>query len=914
MGMVTKGTGKTEKRLREYMSVFFEPSSVALVGATEGNGEAGRILLDNLLQGEKQRTIYPVNSNRDTVLGLKCYPSLTGLPSTPDLVVVATGARTVLDVVSEAAATGVRNVMITAGGFREEGEEGARQERLILEIARKNNMRLIGPNCFGVMRPQANLNATFSNRSPRAGSIAFLSQSGALGSAVLDWAASRDIGFSAFVSLGTMLDVDFGDMIDFLGEDRATRSIIIYLESLGTALSNTRRFISAARGFARTKPIIVLKPGRFKDSALAARSHTGAMVGEDAYYEAALDRAGTVRVEQIEDLFNCASILHSARLPSRQDLAIITNAGGPAVLATDALASRGGRLAELDAGTMAALNERLPPFWSHSNPVDVLGDADEERYEHAVEIALNDKSVSGVLVIYTPQGAAAPVSLAHAVVRQARQSQKPILTVMMGSQDVAPARQVFYDNNVPTYEFPEEAVRTYLYMYRYRRRLEELYETPEDMPLNTSPPNNYLKLHVRKAVRSKNVALGEGKSKELLVNYGINVTVPLPANSREEAARLASSLGFPVVMKVLSADIMHKSEVGGVALGLASAEEVAAAFDAMLRRVHEARPEARIEGASVQRMIRDYDHELLMGSKKDPVLGPVILFGRGGIEAEVFNDIAVGLPPLNQKLALRIMEKTRMYSVLSRGFRSRPVANLRLIEETLVKVSNLIIDFPEIYELDINPLVLKGDAAYALDARVILESDLPPVTADEYSHLVISPYPTKYVQPWRCYDGRQVTLRPIKPEDEPLERELLSGLSPEASRFRFFQIIKEITHEMLSRFCNIDYAREMAIIAEYVSGGVRRNVGVSRLITEPEGRGEFAVVVADDFQNTGLGLKLCDMLIGIAIEKGLSCIYGVVLNDNVKMLNLARKLGFSLIRGSEEESKIELQLRETGAC
>ena len=890
------------------MKPFFEPESVALVGASDKAGSVGRVVLENLLLAKDTRKIYPINPNRETILDTKCYANLSSLPETPSLLIIATNAKFVVDVVEEAARTGIKNIIIISSGFRETGEEGKKREGLVLDIARKNGIRIIGPNCLGVIRPGANLNATFAQKVTKKGSIAFLSQSGALGSAVLDWAATRDIGFSAFVSLGIMLDVDFGDLIDYLGEDPATRSIIIYLESLGNSLANARKFMSAARGFARTKPIIVIKPGKFQESAKAAQSHTGAMAGEDLYYEAAFDRAGTVRVEEIEDLFNCASILDSAKLPRERNLAIITNAGGPAVLATDALISRGGKLAELNEKTIATLNEQLPAFWSKGNPIDILGDADEERYEKAITAALKDPRVSGAVIIYTPQGAAEPTKLAEAIIKQAETSLKPILTVMMGSREVADARQAFYDHNVPTYEFPEDAIKTYLYMYQYQRHLEELYEAPEDLPLNNSPPRNHLKILARKAIKEGKPLLGEEDSKQLLTIYGIGSTVPLFAKTAEEAIQIATSVGFPVVMKISSPDISHKSDVGGVILNLRSPAEVENAFDRMLTDIRKHKSGAMIEGVTVQKMVPDYDYELIVGCKKDPVLGPVILFGRGGTETEFFKDISIGLPPLNQTLAQRVMERTRIYSLLSQGFRAKPPANLRVLEEVLVKVSNLITDFPEIKELDINPLAVTGDSAIALDARVILDLNAPLSTGEDYSHLIISPYPTKYVQPWKCYDGRDVILRPIRPEDESLERDLIAGLSPESSRFRFFQIIRDISHDMLSRFCNIDYAREMAIIAEYTGGGSRRNVGVGRLIMDSEDSGEFAVVVADDFQNNGLGLKLCDILIGIGAEKNLKSIFGIVLNDNKKMIGLSRKLGFTLQKISADESRITLEL------
>ena len=891
----------------EGMRLFFEPSSVALVGATEREGAVGRIVLDNLLLAKDKRKIYPVNPNREKILDAKCYPNISSLPEMPDLAVVVTNAKLVPDIVEESGKAGIKNIIIISSGFKEAGDEGKTRESKIFDTAKKYNIRIIGPNCLGVIRPSTNLNATFATKMTKPGRIAFLSQSGALGSAILDWAVSRDIGFSAFVSVGSMLDVDFGDLIDYLGEDPETKSIIIYLESLGNSLSNARKFMSAARGFARNKPIIVIKPGKFQESVKAARSHTGAMVGEDLYYDAAFDRAGTVRVEEIEDLFNCASILNTAKLPKEPNLAIITNAGGPAVLATDSLMSRGGKLAELSPETLSSLNEFLPAFWSGSNPIDILGDADEQRYVKTIEVALKDGGVNGGVIIYTPQGRANPVELAKAIIKYAKKSSKPILTCLMGSEEVAEARQLFYDGKIPTYEFPEEAIKTYLYMYQYARHLEELYETPEDLPLSMGVPRNYLKMLTRNAIREGRTLLNEEDSKKLLTTYGIATTTPHLARSPEEAARLASSVGFPVVMKISSPDISHKSDVGGVALNLGSDDEVKRAFSEMMAKVKQKQPDAKVEGVSLQKMVTNYDYELIVGSKKDPILGPVILFGLGGTEAEFFRDIAVGLPPLNQKLARIVIERTKTYTLLFQGFRTKPPANLRLLDETLVKVSNLIVDFPEIKELDINPLVISDNSAIALDARIILDAETL-WGIEPYSHLIISPYPTKYIQPWRCYDGRNVVLRPIRPEDEPLERELIAGLSPESSRFRFFYIIKEITHEMLSRFCNIDYDREMAIIAEYTANGRRRNVGVSRLIVAPGQTGEFAVVVADDFQNNGLGLKLCDMLIGIGQEKGLKNIYGIVLNDNRKMISLARKLGFTRERLSDGESKLILEL------
>jgi acetyltransferase len=725
---------------------------------------------------------------------------------------------------------------------------------------------------------------------------------------VLDWAVSRDIGFSAFVSLGSMLDIDFGDLIDFFGVDPQTKSIIIYLESLGNNLENARKFMSAVRGFARNKPIIVIKAGKFQESRQAAKSHTGAMVGEDSYYNAVFDRAGVVRVDEIGDLFDCASILDTAILPKGQNVAIITNAGGPAVLTTDALIGREGKLAPLGEATIKSLNQVLPAYWSKSNPIDILGDASVERYISAIDVVLKDPEVHGLVIIYTPQGVATAVDLARAISKTAKKSTKPILTAMMGSKEVEKARQVFYDNKVPTYEFPEEAIKTYMYMYHYARNLENLYETPEDMALDVGTPKNHLKLLIRNAARAGRLVLSEDDSKKFLNTYRINVTLPHFAADANAAVSAASGMGYPVVMKIQSPDISHKSDVGGVQLNLQTPEAVRKAFQEMTDAIQLNIPGARIEGVTVQQMVTTYDYELIIGSKKDPTLGPVIIFGQGGTETEFYKDVAIGLPPLNQRLARMLIERTNVYNMLSKGFRKKPAVNLRLLDETLIRLSNMIVDFPEIKELDINPLVVSGDRVIALDARIIIDENTVKTEQSEFSHLIISPYPTRYIQPWLCRDGRSVLLRPIRPEDEPLEHELIAGLSPESSRFRFFYIIKDISHEMLSRFCNIDYSREIAIIAESTTGGKRRNVGVGRLVIQPgTAIGEFATLVADDFQEVGLGHKLTDMLIGIAQERGIKNLYGVILKDNAKMVGLARSLGFTIEAVDADEYRASIE-------
>ena len=889
---------------------MFDPETVALIGATEREGSVGRAIMENLLMGKGKREIFPVNPNRKTVLGLKCYPSIKDVPKHVDLAIIAVPAKIVPKVVEECGEAGVDGVVIISAGFREVGEEGRKLEQEIEKIREKYGLRILGPNCFGFIRPHIKLNATFLKKMPEPGQIAFISQSGALGSAILDWAVSSHIGFSMFISLGSMLDIDFGDLIDYLGEDPNTRSILIYMEGIED-IKRARKFMSAARGFARTKPILILKPGKYEAGAKAAKSHTGSMVGSFEVYDAAFKRIGAVRVDEIEDLFNCASVLDSRYLPSGPRLAIVTNAGGPGVIAADSVVDYGGELAKLSRETMEVLNSVLPAHWSKGNPIDVIGDADVKRYIEAIKACLNDPNVDGVIVIYTPQGAARPKELAEAVVNLALKRVKPVLAVWMGGgPEIEEARTIFYQNNVPCYDTPEKAIKTYMYMYRYKRNLELLYETPRELSVDLAPPKYHLKVMIRRALEEKRDVLMADEAERFMKVYGIPVPEGGLARSVGEAMIIASKIGYPVVLKIVSPDILHKVDVGGVITGINNENQLREAFNKLLDNVKNNAPNARIEGVYVQKMVTRADYELILGSKKDPIFGSVILFGSGGVGVELFKDYSIGLPPLNQVLARRLMEETRIYRMLKNGFRNKPPADLPKLEEVLVRFSNMIIDFPEIKEVDINPLIVSGDQVYAVDVRIILDLEVAGKEVEPYSNLVIMPYPTKYITPYTLRDGTQVLLRPIRPEDEPIEAELIENLSEESKRFRFFYVIKDITHDMLVRFCNIDYDREMAIIAEYTdSSGKRRNVGVGRLIMDPwRRRGEFAVVVADDFQGKGLGTKLVDMLIQIADEKGLETIYGIVMPENTRMIELCRKMGFD-IRYTPEEVIVELNLR-----
>ena len=887
---------------------MLNPKTVAAIGASEAEGSVGQALMKNLLLGKEKRSIFPVNPNRPTIMGLKCYSDITKIPGHVDLAVIATPAKTVPAIVEECAKAGVDGVVILSAGFKEIGTEGVKLEESIREIQSKHQIRILGPNCVGILRPHIGLNATFLRDNPVPGQIAFISQSGALGSAILNWAVSSRIGFSMFASLGSTLDIGYGDMIDYLGEDPNTRSIIIYMEDVHFA----RKFMSAARGFARTKPIIVIKAGKHAAGAKAASSHTGALAGDYIVYDAAFKRAGVVRVDEIADLFNCAEVLESRLLPAGPRVGVVTNAGGPAVLAADAIVDHGGQLADLSDKSIQTLNANLPPYWSHGNPVDVLGDADVKKYELAVSALMTDPNVDGLLVIYTPQGVTPPTEVAQAIAKLAEDRRKPLLTVWMGEDSVRESRQIFHSNNIPTYPTPEDALKTYMYMYQYRRNLDLLYETPQELPVDLAPPKNHLKIIIRKAKESGRTALTQADVDRFLDAYDIPRVKGKLAKDPDQAVMIAAEIGYPVVLKIASQDILHKTDLGGVVAGIENSDSLREQYKTLLEKMKRAKPDAKIDGVYVQKMLKKIDYELILGSKKDRDFGAVILFGAGGIGVELFKDFSVGLPPLNQTLSRRILEETRIYQALSKGLRNKPPIDLRSLEEIMVRFSNMIVDLPEIGEMDINPLVVSEGKLWAIDARIIIDPTVTGRKAESYPHLVMMPYPSKYVTPWRLKDGSEVMLRPIRPEDEPMELDFIKGLSIETSRYRFFQIIKDLPHDALVRFCNIDYDREMAFIAETVDSDSNRarkiEIGVSRLILDPNKKhGEFAVVIADKYQGKGLGTKLVDMLIEFARDKGAETIYGIIMSGNIAMIRLCEKLGFTTRR--EQDSVIsELRL------
>jgi len=892
-----------------YLEKIFNPKSVAVIGASDEEGSVGYVLAKNFLESGFEGEVYLVNIRKNEIFGIKSYQSVEQLPKTVDLAVIATPAKTVPDIVEQCGKKGIKGIIIISAGFKEVGPEGKALEDKIFEIKKKYGLRIIGPNCLGIIRPSIKLNATFIKNMPKPGNIAFISQSGALGAAILDWAISENIGFSHFISVGSMVDVDFGDLIDYLGTDPQTKSILMYIEGM----TDARKFMSAARHFARTKPIIVVKAGKFSESAKAAASHTGSLTGEDDIYDAAFKRAGIVRVEEIADLFNCAEVLGLQPLPKGPNLAIVTNAGGPGVMATDALIARGGKLAKLSTQAIETLNSILPSFWSRGNPIDILGDAGSKRYRAVLEVCLKDENVDGVLIIYTAQAVAEAVEIAKDIVevyKNERYRNKTILTSFMGGEAVEEANRILNENGLPTYSTPEQAVKTYLYMYQYKRNLELLYETPEELPVDISPPKRPILVAMRNAVMENRELLTEAEAKRLLEYYDLPVVKTYVAKTADEAVQIASQIGYPVVLKILSPQITHKTDAGGVALDLNSEAEVREAFERIIKNARAYNPNAEILGVTVQPMIKKNGYEVIIGAKKDPIFGPVILFGMGGIGVELFKDYAIGIPPLNQTLARRLMEETKVYQLL-KGYRNMPPANMKLLEETLVRFSQMIIDFPQIREVDINPLLINEKEAYVLDARIAIDKDLIFQKVEPHQHLIISPYPKKYEALWKLRDGRTVLLRPIKPEDEPLWLEMFQNFSEESIRYRFFQIIKDTPHEVRVRYCNIDYDREIAIVAELNEEGRRRILGVVRVSLEPDKKqGEIAFIVADPWQGLGLGTKMVDYAIEIAKDMDVETLYAIMLPDNYQAINLMKKMGFALQRQEDGTVKGVLNLKE----
>ena len=888
-------SGKKIARKREHpLDVFFTPNNIALIGATENPGSVGRDTLWNLISTPFGGTLFPVNPKRNSVLGIKAYPSISAVPEQVDLVVITTPAPSIPGIIKECGENGVKGAVVISAGFKEVGASGAELERRLLEEARNAGIRVIGPNCLGMMSPLTGVNATFAAGMARPGNVGFISQSGALCTAVLDWSFREQVGFSAFISTGSMLDVNWGDLIDYLGRDPRTRSILIYMESIG----NARAFLSAAREVALTKPIIVIKAGRTAAGSKAAASHTGSLTGSDDVLEAAFRRCGVLRVNAISDLFYMAEVLAKQPRPKGPRLTIVTNAGGPGVLATDALIGNGGELTELSTESIEQMNTFLPSAWSHNNPIDVIGDAGPERYVKTLEVAAKDPASDGLLVVLTPQAMTNPTQIAEHLKPYAKLGDKPVLASWMGGPAVAAGEAILNDAGIPSFPYPDTAARLFQYMWSYTYNLRGLYETPVLAKEDTSDVACAVDI-ITAARKEGRSLLTEFESKKILSCYGIPTVETRIAQTEDEAASHAASIGFPVVLKLYSETITHKTDVGGVQLNLKDADAVRRAYRLIETSVAEKVGKEHFLGVTVQPMIKLEGYEIILGSSVDPQFGPVLLFGLGGQLVEVFKDKALALPPLNTTLARRMMEQTKIYKAL-KGVRGRKPVDLEALEQIMVRFSQLVAEQKWIKEIDINPMLASPERIVALDARVVLHG--PEVTEDKLPKLAIRPYPIKYSGSFTMKDGTEIVIRPIRGEDEPAMIRFHETLSDRTVYQRYLQLLKlsqRVAHDRLTRICFIDYDREIALVAEKKSPetGESEIMGVSRLQKiHGTADAEFAVVVSDKYQGQGLGSELLSRILEVAKDEKVQRVVADILSENTRMQKTCEKKGFTLKR------------------
>jgi acetyltransferase len=885
------------------LDVLFRPRSVALVGASKQPRSVGAVLAHNLFNAGFDGPIMPVNPHAVAIEGVLAYPTIDALPLVPDLAVVATPPSLVPEIVGALGARGTRAAIVISAGFAELGEEGRERQQKMLEAAKPYTLRIVGPNCLGVMVPAHGLNASFAQAQALPGDLALVSQSGAVLTSILDRARARRIGFSHMVSLGGMADVDVGDTLDYLATDSHTRAILLYVE----AITHARKFMSAARAAARSKPVVVIKAGRSSEAAKAAQSHTGALAGADAVYDAAFRRAGMLRVETLDELFEAVETLGRTVRVRGDRLAIVSNGGGVGVLATDSLVEQGGRLAELAPKTLQRLEAALPPTWSRGNPVDVVGDASDERYAAALEAVFDDPGNDAVLVLNCPTAVADSADAARATTNVAAKHKRPVFTSWLGDDAVAEARRLFADHRIPTYETPSDAVQAFMHLVRHQRHQEMLRQVPPSIPETFRPDAARASAVLEQALGEARPWLTEVEAKEVLAAYGIPVVSTSVVETPDEAARVAASIGRPVALKIRSPDIIHKSDVGGVALGLAHPWKAHEAARTMLENVRAARPEACIEGFTVQPMADTRGaYELIAGIAEDPLFGPVILFGHGGGAVEVVRDQALALPPLNLHLAHEQMRATRIFRLLQ-GYRDHAPAALDEIALTLVKLSQMAADHDQIAELDINPLLADANGVVALDARIRVAA--PGRRGAE--RLAIRPYPKELERTLALPNGRAFVLRPIRPEDAPALREMVEeGTTPEDRRMRFFTSFRTLTPELCARLTQIDYDREMALVAVEPGAAAGESFcGVVRLGADPDReRAEYAIMVRSDLKGQGLGTALTRALIDYARGQGIGELFGVVLRENRAMLDLAERLGFRREPHGEDSEAIEVRL------
>jgi len=876
-----------------YLTPLFEPKSVAVIGASETPGSIGLTLVRNMLDSEYQGQLFLVNPGHKTIFGQHSYSSVESIPQRLDLAVICTKAPTVPDIVEACGRAGTRAAIVISAGFGETGEQGAALERSVLETARRHRMRLLGPNCLGIMRPSRGINLSFANGTANPGSIGLISQSGALCTAVLDWALPNNVGFSSVISLGTSSDVDFGEILDYLVADPKTENILLYIEGI----KNARRFMSALRAAARCKPVLLMKVGRHPAGEQAALSHTGALAGDDDVFDAALRRCGVVRLANMGQMYAAAQALFSNFHPRGNRLAIITNGGGPGVMAADHASDLGIPLAVLTQKTGDALNGILPPIWSRSNPLDIVGDADPARYAATVAACLVDENVDGILAILTPQAMTDPTQTARAVIELANKSDKPLVTCWMGEQQVREARLLFRGAGIPTFRTPDPAVELFANISSYYRNQKLLMQSPASISDHAAPALASARLVIETALQEGRRALSEMESKAVLSAFHIPIAQTMVARSAEEATLLAHEIGLPVVMKVDSLQINHKSDYGGVRLNLATLNAVRDAYQEILEKVHTNRPDAIINGIAIEPMIiKPNGRELMVGMVRDEIFGPAITLQPGGVGhefGEAGRERAVALPPLNNILVADMLQSTHAVARLG-AYRNKPPVNMEAIQAVLLRVSEMVCELPCIVEMHINPLIVDEDGAIAVDADISIASQTQ--NAGRYDHMAIHPYPSHKVIRYKTNEGQSVTIRPIKPEDGAMEQEFVHGLSAESKYYRFMNTIRELSQSQLNRLTQIDYDREMAFVATVKQDDEEFEVGVVRYATNPDGEScEFAIVVADDWQGKGLARRLMEVLIDTARnEAGLKYMYGEFLAENQRMIKFVTGLGFVL--------------------
>ena len=885
---------------KHYLSPLLEPRSVGIIGATERDNAIGNVIVRNMLSAGFKGKLFAINPKYQSVQGVPCYATIEDVPQRLDLAVIAVRADKVAAIVDGCGRAGVKAVIVLSSGFSETGPRGAVFERHVVEAARRHRIRLLGPNCLGILRPDLGLNATFAHASAIKGTIGLISQSGALCAAILDWAKPNNVGFSSVVSLGSSSDIDFGEVLEYMISDPRTESIFLYVEGIRDA----RRFMSSLRGAARVKPVLLIKVGRHPDASRAILSHSGAPVGDDAVFDAALRRAGVIRLYNMGQLFAAANALFSHFRPRGNRLAIITNGGGPGVMAADRAADLRIPLSQFADSTMEKLNTALPPNWSRGNPVDILGDADADLYRKAVQAVLEGPNVDGVLVMLTPQAMTDPTGVAEAVIELEKTADKPVVTCWMGEDLVGEARRRFIEAGIPTFRTPEPAVELFSHISAYYRNQKLLMQTPASLSHLSPPSIESARLVIETALTERRKVMNEMESKALLAAFRIPIAQTMIARSATEAMVLAEEIGLPVVMKIDSLSILHKSDCGGVRLNLGSLAAVRTAYQEILDDVRRHHPDAVINGIAIEPMIlKRNGRELLVSVRRDPVFGPVINFGEGGNRIDANRDVAVALPPLNGVLVADLIRSTRVAKTLGE-FRNLPAVNMEALELVLLRVSEMVCELPWIIDMDINPLIVDESGAVAVDARIVVDNVSP--TADRYDHMAIHPYPSQLISKWRLSDGTDITIRPIRPEDAELEVDFVSRLSAESKYYRFMNTLREMPPAMVARLTQIDYDREMAFLATIVKDGAEYEIGVCRYAVNPDGQScEFAVVVADDWQHRGLARKLMGVLIETARNRGLAYMNGVFLANNERMLKFVQSLGF-VLSNDPDDSTVKL--------